>query len=125
MNWKVAILGFGIFLGAVAMNAIGQRGVSGRPWLEPATPTQLEWLVVERQADEGINDWAKSGMTINYSLAADSAKTGVIECNIVYARDVPAAVLQLTEDGIEQRFSALRKIYPWARVKIKATVAPF
>jgi hypothetical protein len=124
MKWKAAMLVIGILLGALVARAIGQRGGDNRPWLQPANPTQLEWLALEKQATEG-NTVFVDGMTINFYTGPESIHTGVIYCDIDYARDVSAARVQLVEEAIEGRFEKERKIYPWARVKIIKKPAPF
>jgi hypothetical protein len=121
---KVALLFIGVLAGILVTSAVGQRRDNSQPWLEPAHPTQLEWLALEKQATEGQNDFGDNGMTINFYVAPESNQTGVIFCDIAYTPQVTAAVLQLTEDSIRHRFDAERAQYPWAHVKIITKAAP-
>ena len=125
MKWKATILIIGVLLGALITSAVGQRERDSRPWLQPAKPSQLEWLLLEQQAVNGINDFAKSGMLISFAMTPNSFQTGELECTIEYERDVSAAELQLTEDGIKRQFEIERRDQPWAHLKITKKAASF
>lgn len=123
MKWKATILVIGVLLGALITRAVGQRASNSHPWLQPANPTQLEWLVLEKQATEGSTVFV-DGMSVNFYVGPESMQTGVIYCDIDYARDVSAARVQLVEESIQRRFEKERKMYPWAHVKIIKNPAP-
>lgn len=121
---KVATLFIGILIGAAVASAIGQRSDMSYPWLQPARPTQVEWLAIEKQATEGQNSFGEDGMTINFYVGPESLRTGVILCDISYTPQVKAQMLQMREDSIRNGFEKERATYPWAQVKITATASP-
>jgi hypothetical protein len=103
----------------MAMYALGQTVASKRaPWLEPYTPTRLEWLVLETQATYGKPWLGENGISIDYYIGPDSLRTGEILCDIAYRPGTQAEAVQAVEDGILKRFEITRQAYPWARVKI-------
>lgn len=121
-------LGFPLMAGTVlvgmVVHALGQTGAPKRaPWLDPYTPTRLEWLALEKQASEGHNEFSDNGATVNFYLSPDSLRTGEILCDLEYLPTTQAQVVQMIEDGILKRFEADRQVYPWARVKIIKKVA--
>lgn len=56
---------------------------------------------MEKQATEG-NTVFVDGMTVNFYVGPESMQTGVIICDIDYARDVSAARVQLAEESIQK-----------------------
>jgi hypothetical protein len=108
-----------VVLFGMAMYALGQTGTSKRaPWLEPYTPTRLEWLVLQKQANEGDIEFGENGATVNFYLGPDSLRTGEILCDLAYLPGTQAETIQAIEDGILARFDVSRGVYPWASVKI-------
>lgn len=109
---------------ALAVNAPGQTGAPRpTPWLEPKNPNRLEWLVLEKQADEGDTEFGENGATVHFYLGPDSYRTGEILCDLAYLPQAQAELVQMIEDGILKRFEVRRKVDPWARVKIIKKVA--
>jgi len=107
-----------VLLGTV-IHALGQtRASRPAPWLEPYTPTRLEWLALQKQAMEGRNDLGEDGIGVHFYLSPDSLRTGEIWCDLEYRPSTQAQAVQLFEDEILTRFEATRQLYPWARVKI-------
>ena len=122
-NLGFPLMGAAVLIGMV-VHALGQTGAPKRaPWLEPYTPTRLEWLVLEKQAMEGHKDFGENGATVNFYLGPDSRRTGEILCDLAYLPTTQAQVVQIIEDGIVKRFEMSRQVYPWARVKIIKQVA--
>jgi hypothetical protein len=121
---KAAMLCIGILVGVALTGAIEQRSGDRYPWLQPAQPTQVEWLALEKQATDGQNNFGEDGMTINFYVAPESLRTGVILCDISYTPQVSAAFLQLKEDSIRRGFEKVHTQYPWAQVKITAKRSP-
>jgi hypothetical protein len=91
-----------------------------QPWLNPMNPSKLEWLVLQKQADEGDTEFGENGLTVNFYLGDKSYETGVIYCDIDYLPDTSAELVQKLEESIQRRFQKLArsKLYPWAKVKI-------
>jgi len=91
-----------------------------RTWLEPMNPSKLEWLALQRQADEGDTVFGENGLTVNFYLGDKSFETGVIYCDIDYLPSTSAEIVQKLEESIQRRFQKLArsKLYPWAKVKI-------
>lgn len=121
---KAATLLIGALVGAAVVSAIGQRSDIRYPWLQPAQPTQVEWLAIEKQATEGQNNFGEDGMTINFYVGPESFRTGIILCDISYTPQVTAQTLQLRENSIRHGFEKERATYPWAQVKITAKASP-
>lgn len=113
----------GVVVG-ITINALGQTGkVKNAPWLEPKNPTRLEWLALQKQATEGRNDFADSGLMVNFYLRPESVRTGEIYCDLAYLPTTSTAVVQAVEGGILGRFERDRQVDPWARVRITKSVA--
>jgi hypothetical protein len=55
-----------------------------QPWLDPMNPSKLEWLALQKQADEGDTEFGENGLTVNFYLGDKSYETGVIYCDIDY-----------------------------------------
>ena len=121
---KAALLFIGVLVGAAVTSAIGQRSDVRYPWLQPAQPTQVEWLAIQEQGAYGRNNFGEDGMTISFYVGPESFQTGVILCDISFTPQVKARVLELTEDSIRQSFEKERSTYPWAKVKITMKAAP-
>lgn len=121
---KAVMLCIGVLLGVAVTSAVGQHSGNHYPWLQPAQPTQVEWLAIEKQATEGQNNFGEDGMTINFYVGPESFRTGVILCEISYTPQVKAAMLQLKEDSIRHGFDKERTTYPWAMVEITTKAAP-
>jgi len=122
-NLGFPLIGAAVLLGMV-VHALGQTGAPKRaPWLELYTPTRLEWLVLQKQANEGQTAFGNSGVTINFYLGPDSRRTGEILCDLAYLPGTDARIVQAIEDGILGRFELNRGAYPWARVKLIKKVA--
>ena len=103
----------------VLVHALGQTTATRQsPWLESYTPTLLEWFVLQKQADEGDQEFGENGVTVHFYLAPDSLRTGEILCDLAYLPATKAHLVQQIEDGILERFEVDRRAYPWARVKI-------
>jgi hypothetical protein len=123
-NLGFPLTGASVLIGMAMMHALGQAGAPKRdPWLEPYTPTRLEWLALQKQAMEGHKDFAENGVTVNFYTGPDSLRTGEILCDLEYLPTAQAQVVQMIEDGILKRFEMSRQVYPWARVKIIKKVA--
>jgi len=117
------LTGAAVLLIGVLVYAFGQTAASRQPsWLEPKNPTRLEWLALEKQATEGVNEFGLSGVTVNFYLGPDSYRTGEILCDLQYLPGTEAELVEITENGILRRFEAQRRIDPWARVKITKKV---
>lgn len=70
----LSLLGAGV-LGGVLVHAFGQTTAPRQPaWLEPKNPTRLEWLALEKQANEGNNEFGENGVTVNFYLG-DATKS--------------------------------------------------
>lgn len=110
----------------IVLHALAQTGTRRQPpWLEPRNPNRLEWLVLEKQANEGINDFGEMGVTVNFYIDRDSNRIGEILCDLTYLPSTSAETVQQIEDGILKRFEMQRRVDPWARVKIiKKVVKP-
>ena len=91
-------------------------------WLEPRNATRLEWLVLEIQATEGVNEFGKNGVTVQFYLNPDSAHTGEILCHLLYLPGTQPEMLQMIENGIQERFELRREVNPWAHLKIVRTL---
>lgn len=91
-----------------------------QPWLDPMNPSKLEWLALQRQADEGDTEFGENRLTVNFYLGDKSFETGVIYCDIDYLPGTSAELVQKVEEGIRRRFQKLAKskLYPWAKVEI-------
>src|SRR3989442_426525 len=96
---------------------------SRRPWLEPHTPSELEWLTLSKQATEGDTEFGSNGMTVNFYLRPESMSAGTVYCDLAYLPEVSAEVVQLVEEGIRNRFRITRQTLPWAKVQILPKVA--
>lgn|GEM_PF-4721488 len=94
----------------------------GHPWLLPATPTLLEWAVLELQANEGDVEYGEDKLTITYYLGPKSVEEGIIYCQILYLPSARAEIVQLVEKGIRERFEYTKKMYTWARLEIVTKV---
>jgi len=88
------------------------------PWLEPMNPSKLEWLALQKQADEGDTEFGENGLTVNFYLGPKSMETGVVYCDIDYLPSTRAELVQKVEEGIRRRFQKQTRIYPWAKVEI-------
>lgn len=114
----------GLMLTGILVHAFGQTSSPKQsPWLEAQNPTRLEWLVLQKQADEGDNQFGEDGVTVNFYLNSESYRTGEVLCDLVYLPNTQAAMVQTIEDGILKRFEMRRKVDSWARVKIIKKVA--
>jgi hypothetical protein len=123
-NLGFVLMGASVLIGMAMVHALGQTAAPKRaPWLEPYTPTRLEWLALQKQAMEGHKDFGENGVTVNFYLAPDSLRTGEILCDLEYLPTTEARLVQTIEDGILERFEVDRRVYPWARVKIIKKVA--
>lgn len=89
-----------------------------QPWLAPMNPSVLEWLALQKQADEGDTEFGENGLTVNFYLGPKSYETGSIYCDIDYLPGTRAEVVQMTEEGIRGRFQKLSTIYPWVKVVV-------
>lgn len=90
-----------------------------RPWLRLKNPVELEWLALQKQADEGDTEFGENGVTVNFYIAGDSYETGIIYCDIDYLPGTSAELVQMIEEGTQKRFAVLRKALPWAKVSIR------
>ena len=109
---------------ALVTHTLGQTGAPRQPsWLEPRNPNRLEWLALEKQANEGDVEFGEDGVTVNFYLGPDSYRTGEILCDLAYLSGTQARMVQTIEEGIQGRFEAQRRVDPWARVKIIKKVA--
>ena len=95
----------------------------GKPWMKPHQPTELEWLALQFQANEGDWEYGENGVTVNFYLDGKSRDDGIVHCDLSYLPTAEAQLVQLIEDGIQRRFEAWRKPLPWARVVIHKAVA--
>lgn len=95
------------------------------PWLLPKNPTELEWMALEWQANEGDTEFGENQMTVNFYLGEQSVGSGVIHCDIEYLPDASAELVQFVEEGIQERFKRIQKVTPWANVKIKKRALRF
>lgn len=94
-------------------------------WLEPMNPSKLEWLALQKQADEGDTEFGENGLTVNFYLGEKSYESGVIYCDIDYLPGTSAEIVQRVEEGIRARFQRLAKSkspFPWAKVEITKKV---
>ena len=91
-----------------------------QPWLDPMNPSKLEWLALQKQADEGDTEFGENGLTVNFYLGEKSYESGVMYCDIDYLPGTSAELVQNVEEGIRRRFQKLAKskLYPWAKVEI-------
>ena len=109
---------------ATAILSIAQSPQSAsRPWLQPKNPTRLEWLALQKQANEGDTEFGENGLTVNFYLGPDSATRGLVYCDLEYLPSASAELVQLVEDGIQKRFRMEQRLSPWATVKIVKKVA--
>jgi hypothetical protein len=93
------------------------------PWLAPANPTLLEWVILELQANECDPEFGENELTVAFYVGPKSALEGVIYCQIRYLPNTSAELVQLVERGIRERFEITRKTYPWAKLEFDTKVA--
>jgi hypothetical protein len=106
-------------LAGILVHAFGQTAVPKQPiWLEPQNPNRLEWLVLQKQADEGDTEFGDNNVTVHFYLGPDSYRTGEILCDLEYLPNTRAQLVQIIEDSILKRFEMQHRLNPWARVKI-------
>ncbi len=120
MNKKTPLLLIGTsMLAGILVHAFGQTAVPKQPtWLEPQNPNRLEWLALQKQAEEGDTEFGENNATVHFYLGPDSYQTGEILCDLAYLPNTRAEQVQKIEDGILKRFEIQRRINPWARVRI-------
>ena len=112
------LTGAAVLIGMV-IHSVGQTPApKGAPWLVPYTPTRLEWLALETQANEGVTQFGDNGVTVNFYMGRNSVRTGEIYCDLVYLPKTEARIVQAIEEGIVARFDLNRRLYPWARLTI-------
>lgn len=122
MDVKSCLLGFIVLL-VILFFEIGISDLyakDSQPWLDPMNPSKLEWLALQKQADEGDTEFGENGLTVNFYLGDKSYESGVIYCDIDYLPGTSAEIVQKLEESIKRRFQkqARSKLYPWAKVKI-------
>lgn len=93
------------------------------PWLKPAKPTLIEWLILELQANAGDPEFGENQLIVAFHGGARSAKEGVIYCQIRYLPAASAELVQQVERGIRERFDLQKQSYPWAKLEIRSEVA--
>ena len=83
------------------------------------TITELEWLVLEWQANEGDVEFGEDDITVNFYLGQGSYDTGTIYCDLAYLPKTSANIVDRREKGILKRFeNAKNKFYPWLKIKM-------
>ena len=121
LRWLLIFIFANALIGIPAANA--QSNVVGYPWMAPANPTLLNWLALQKQANEGETEFGENGLTVNFYLGPASYELGIIYCDIEYLPSTSAKIVQIVEDGSRRRFESPKPIYPWLRVEIKKKVA--
>ena len=95
-----------------------------RPWLKPAEPTLLEYVILDLQANWSDPEFGENDMTIAFYAGPKSFEQGVIYCQIRYLPSAKAEIVQMTQQGIRRRFELdQQKHYPWAKLEFDSAVA--
>lgn len=94
-----------------------------RPWLAPAKPTLIDWVILELQANESDHDFGENDLTITFHGGPKSDREGVIYCQIRYLPTASVEVVQMVERGIRERFEFTKRTYPWTKLEIRTEVA--
>lgn len=94
-----------------------------RPWLLPAKPTVLEWVIFELQVNGRDSDFGDDQVTIEYHIGPGSAKEGKIYCQIRYLPAASAELVQQIERNIREQFEYTKQTHPWAKLEIRTEVA--
>lgn len=108
---------FGLYAG------ISSAQTAQRPWLAPAKPILIDWVILELQAKENDNDFGGNDLTVTFHGGPKSDREGVIYCQIRYLPTASAGVVQMVERGIRERFEFTKRTYPWAKLEIRTEIA--
>lgn len=106
-----------VLVGVSLRGSLRAQSSKSRPGDEPYTPTKLQWVALDLQAQNGNSNWSsETPVMINYLDAGDGT---TILCLLQYTPEVPAQVVKINRDAARKVFDTYVAAVGWSWLRIR------